>query len=705
MYNTLTIFQAFGVKSFVEDIWALQEVISLLEGGNSRFREFCAITNAYPALDEAIDDHVQFINLLYASNPVKAYRSLLRKSVQKVIQERQGLIARNGQWLDPGEDRLGPGDESKAKETNMLSIHDFYTIVLNKEWPTDQVAEAPRAADQVAEESKYVSFGSVWDTTVPDKESDGSSVLDEILGDALPAPAQEAGEESEESEESPSDEATSIENATGSNQPESESSKENGGSAKEMEEYVLPLKSGDNHEIPLHGDDAAHLQSVPAAEKRAGADAYDLPFMKEIQPARTARISGGDDDEKSVISMGSSVGDLDLRSLPDGKSVCSADLESLPEVNEEDQMVKNLEPLPTKESFRNLAENAPEEIYGPQNALETARNIHELESPSSNVKDDDDASSVGSGIIEHESPLHKTSSLERSIQLLDATIGAMDADHKTSVSPPRERGKTIGFEGLPSNPPQRTESKPKKIPRMRQQQQQQVNRVRPIETNDNLLLEDFRPRHALNDSDNSVSRAPTVPSGALSGPEAPGREEWPHAPFFELRRPIAINGRMGPPVTKKSDYTPRMRSPPTAVSETSAKTESMSTTTGSEESYEDRAPTGQKMLSAYRHHMRSLARNLGRQTPRGKESSADAELQDQIPQLTGNLAPRGQEEWNLHVTAMQEEEINSASNSTRPTFGSLIRNRLQHQDGTTGEAIVSRLSDSLRATFSTREED
>jgi hypothetical protein len=64
----------------------------MLEGGNHKFRQFCAITNAYPSIHSNVNNRKQFIYNLYTSSPVKAYKLILRKSVIRVLSNKQFLI-------------------------------------------------------------------------------------------------------------------------------------------------------------------------------------------------------------------------------------------------------------------------------------------------------------------------------------------------------------------------------------------------------------------------------------------------------------------------------------------------------------------------------------------------------------------------------------------------------------------------------------
>jgi hypothetical protein len=64
----------------------------MLEGGNHKFRQFCAITNAFPSIHSNVNNRKQFIHHLYSSSPVKAYRLLLQKSVVSVLSNKESLI-------------------------------------------------------------------------------------------------------------------------------------------------------------------------------------------------------------------------------------------------------------------------------------------------------------------------------------------------------------------------------------------------------------------------------------------------------------------------------------------------------------------------------------------------------------------------------------------------------------------------------------
>ena len=144
----------------MDDDWSFTDVLSLLEGGNTKFREFCAQTNAYPNLQSDVDNRKQFIDGLYASVPVKAYRSLLRKAVAKVKTEREGLIKsffqkqqqnlrRQTEQQPFWDDHMSDPTYKQTYITVMptLSIYEFCTKVMDTNWPLihTEVEEAERS--------------------------------------------------------------------------------------------------------------------------------------------------------------------------------------------------------------------------------------------------------------------------------------------------------------------------------------------------------------------------------------------------------------------------------------------------------------------------------------------------------------------------------------------------------------------------------
>jgi len=133
------------------DMWCFDEVLSLLEGGNAKFKEYCKKSQHQVqetnhrrrrSLYNGNDQNV------YTSSYAKQYRGLIEKAVDKAQQERKALVNRNLQMqLQQQKLRAGrgarhrrnprPGMRTKkyVKELPMLSLADFYTSVIGKKWP------------------------------------------------------------------------------------------------------------------------------------------------------------------------------------------------------------------------------------------------------------------------------------------------------------------------------------------------------------------------------------------------------------------------------------------------------------------------------------------------------------------------------------------------------------------------------------------
>mmetsp|Transcript_27756 Transcript_27756/g.41999 ORF Transcript_27756/g.41999 Transcript_27756/m.41999 type:complete len:334 (+) Transcript_27756:58-1059(+) len=128
-----------NIKSLMDDEWTYGEVLSLLEGGNSKFRDFC--TSFEPGSDEHREDD-------FYLNKLNIYRDRLLAAVERAQEDRKPLVdeenyndeaIRSEVYVPP----VNKNDENKlyAKELPMMSLVDFHISVLGKAWPDDEIKE------------------------------------------------------------------------------------------------------------------------------------------------------------------------------------------------------------------------------------------------------------------------------------------------------------------------------------------------------------------------------------------------------------------------------------------------------------------------------------------------------------------------------------------------------------------------------------
>jgi hypothetical protein len=809
----------------MDDIWGFVDVLALLEGGNTKFREFCAITNAYPTLESAIDDRTQFIDGLYASLPVKAYRSLLRKATSKALDDRRGLIAsvQQGQLRQrqrkqppiPPEGMLPelyPGEAYRyIKVLPMLSIYDYYTTVLEREWPKsedeDEVEDdanehaeiheehnpgfllSNESENSIDEELKLINGSESENeatvnaaSTADLSKSDGmaralfeeekkdvdeghlhqqvhhvdddddmqystaSGFGDVLNGEHYPADTNDKADASGANGPLPEDASVAsyslfgdevlslvgtegagysrageeILSLVGTEATEKQANSNNNNSARSsLTKYVQPLKEGGTRDgggskrgmrriIRPVDMDSGGLASVSEKEP-CDDDNMSLPSREEIMGSRTAIYRAHDDDdsrsvmssgETSIYSAGSSVGSFDMRSLPDGKSVSSAEMEAIPELNEEEAIVKNLEPPPTQDSFRNLdAEDSSGPNYGPAGGDSSATDLHELESSHSNL----DANG-GDGPTSKGGPRGakiKKSSLQKSLLKLDAAIGDVDPKQRRLSAVQRQQRKQVSFGGLPQWPPERINNDNNLTGK--------IQLVEKKEIRGSSLLEGFQLRGA-----NRKGSA----SAAAPKSEERAEHQTPNVKNDGRTRrfPLAINGLIGPPVSKQSDYTPATRA---------SYASGMQSRSGGDQQQHVQQPQQQvqqqqdqsngpnRVVSAYKHQIKSLARNFNRQN--SKDTNIwQQKKQEVIPEYSGNLAARAQiEKWDATrqpSPSPQEVQSNPMFGSFRSSsplnglFGSFRSNSPQRLGaGNKEENLASRFSQSFRGSFSSND--
>lgn len=679
----------------MEDRWNMTEVLALLEGGNGRFREFCAVTNSFPL---EVDNHKEFIDRLYATVPVKAYRSLLRKSVGKVLEEHKGLIhnhqahLRRKKSLQHNKRRHHHHDDNTVctmrkadykkygKVLPMMSIYDYYTTVLKREWPLteqqiiDQLEdsalndleasaselmalqqdERPAEVDgkqhdndekqaieermeprdhqiekslKVEEEKKDVDGNDNGFTNANDSDPSVFSGDDpSLFGEALVSLAGDEGSVLSSVPGEPKQKEYTM--ALNDDEHESSSNKPAATSIPKKRRQVRP--------------EGASLQSVPESSPTNNNadpdnDVVSVLSREEIELSlkrfnpRGNRVSN-DDNQSVAHSVGSSVGDMDLKSVSDAQSVVSSDLESISEVTKGDAIAKNLEPtLTSQNSFRNLSAEPVDTSYAPNEpGVESARNIHELEASNSKLEYDEDEMPPG------ETPEGGSHS------------GGRDD---------RDSDKSVQFGGLPSAPPERTKDRPRGPIKCTQEGGEGDSE----EAGDGLL-EGFQPRQNTSEREQEDSEPPQ---------ERQSR-----------RFPQPFNGRMGPKVVSNPSYTPQIR--PSfrrgllGGNKAGGEEKQMPRRMSQRSPSPQRAPSPQQQLasaasrvsSAYRHQVQSLARNFGRQSSRN-----ESPRRNDIPEYNGNLAALGK------VDDLSPPRVRSPSPTThqhhqdgRNKLGSLIAN-------------------------------
>ena len=167
------------ILSITAPTWNMEDVCSLLEGGNLKFRQFCADHNVYPPHRSM--GMASFLRQVYNTVPVQTYRMQLQRSVQDVVvrklreqrsaddalrQRQQDLFRQQQQQqqqqqqeevaaysgpsfsqppLDASvptiyeEDAIGSFQNvvhgAKVREMDMLSIEEFYTQIMDRKWP------------------------------------------------------------------------------------------------------------------------------------------------------------------------------------------------------------------------------------------------------------------------------------------------------------------------------------------------------------------------------------------------------------------------------------------------------------------------------------------------------------------------------------------------------------------------------------------
>jgi len=122
----------------VRERWNCNNVVSLLEGGNHKFRRYCALKGVLPKKARPGNSNYRSFRLMYNSKPVESYRTSLSKSVKEVVDMRE-----ENSWQPEFSD-VKPSylDDDPAcfralevKEVPMLGVKAFYTQVLGMSWP------------------------------------------------------------------------------------------------------------------------------------------------------------------------------------------------------------------------------------------------------------------------------------------------------------------------------------------------------------------------------------------------------------------------------------------------------------------------------------------------------------------------------------------------------------------------------------------
>lgn len=465
----------------MESMWYFPEVLSLMEGGNTKFKEFCALTNSYPTLQSAVDDRTQFLDALYSCNSVKAYRSLLRRAVAKVENDRSSLIKSNlsSQGFFPNVREVEPSTienfTTYTKELRMLSgeqfrclnnvgnntrtnniendlVYEFYTEVLGKHWPH----EFDSMNQKNGNESKF-------------KRSTNRIASEANGGESF----SRAGTPTHSAEEE-NDKSLSLHQKENEKISKKHTGETNGLSVKEDENDVLQEEfvssNTKNRRKPNARSKRPRQLSQPLSavpELKSMVDTDDFSTLSSSNDP-VNKIPSTRDDDASVMSFGSlaasSVGSLSLRSV-DSCSVASADLEPLPEINKDDELIKKLEPKQSENFKKDDESGEPDATYGPHSTDTAARNILELEKLSKSQANNDEERSIGDssndGVI-------KRSSLESTMGKLTKSLNEASVLQEEASAQTREKGKTIGFKGLPFSPPER-------------KTRRRISRVRPID--------------------------------------------------------------------------------------------------------------------------------------------------------------------------------------------------------------------------------
>jgi len=119
------------------------------------------------------------------------------------------------------------------------------------------------------------------------------------------------------------------------------------------------------------------------------------------------------------------------------------------------------------------------------------------------------------------------------------------------------------------------------------------------------------------------------------------------------------NGRLGPPVKKKSDYTPLIRH---SVAKGTIIREEIT------DEHRKQKPTVQRVQNAYRHRMKRLSKSFLSQTTRVQESKIKSET-------SCNLAPRGRDELEANFALRKNNKTDNGNSQIglalrRPFVGS-----------------------------------
>ena len=156
------------------DDWSFLDVLSLLEGGNERFRVYCALTSAFPDLSCNVSTRNEMLDFLYGHDAVVAYRNKLKHTVLHTVNQHQKAVTRPlQQWTNnlgvyDLDDIYKASKQGHWKELKVLSPFEFFTSVMGRILPETNKVE--RKTFQSATGSNE-SYNQDWS-----KGSDHSSV-------------------------------------------------------------------------------------------------------------------------------------------------------------------------------------------------------------------------------------------------------------------------------------------------------------------------------------------------------------------------------------------------------------------------------------------------------------------------------------------------------------------------------------------------
>ena len=279
--------------------------------------------------------------------------------------------------------------------------------------------------------------------------------------------------------------------------------------------------------------------------------------------------------------------------------------------------MKNLEPIPTENSFRGI--KVQEVNYGPDGTDENATDIHGLEN------------SYSTNFNNTKPEKMKVTPLQRSIQKLDATIG----DAKDNPSIQQRRSRKVSFDGVTSSTQERKSG---------------VAKLLPADVYE-YELEGFHSKRRGHVQDREQRKFPN------------SADQIPLPP---------VNGTFGPPLMQQSNYKPLRRA---------AEAFGLSGQRNGNDEQRDNQQHSQaqipaainKIHSAYINQINRIAGREGSSRSQGNSASVG---RHELPQYSGNLAARAMVENSIFSPQQQKPEHNrnlfARSRSAPPVNGDNI---------------------------------